>query len=67
MTMLYWTDVVSLTGAGASVAVSAFFIFLFGLNWYALGVGAAAFIIAAVAITVILRIIDERESTRGRL
>lgn len=64
--MLYWTDVVSLTGAGVSVGVSAFFIFLFGLNWYALAVGAAAFLIASIAITVILRITDERESSRGR-
>ena len=61
--MLYWTDVVSLTGAAVSVAVSAFFIFLFGLNWYALGVGAAAFIIASIVIVVILRITDERESS----
>lgn len=64
--MLYWTDIVSLTGAAASVAVSAFFIFLFGLNWYALGVGAAAFLIASIAITVILRITEERESSGGR-
>lgn len=58
---MYSTDVVSLSGAAASIAVIALCVFLFGLNWYALEAGAAAFILVCAAIALVLRIADQRE------
>jgi hypothetical protein len=58
---MYWTDVVSLSGTAASVAVMALWVFLFGWNWYALGAGAAAFVVVCAAIAYALRIADQRD------
>jgi glycerol-3-phosphate acyltransferase PlsY len=59
--MMYWTDVVSLSGTAAGVAAIALFVFLFGWNWDALGAGVVTFVVVCVAIVVILRIADQRD------
>lgn len=61
---MYWTDFMSLSGTVAGVAAMALFVFLFGWNWYAFGVGAVTFAVICVALLVTLKIADQRDALR---